>query len=221
MLATLSPIALSYNGEQVLGFLKSKKILVALAIPFICIALYDLFGFGWKVYVPKELKSFVSTKVIYEADGTHFVGPRGINEAFVVFSMSDQTAKSVQEQGLKYLERLSTDYDGFKQSMFKDWQATPVKDNQKKWRVRGGDCKDISLCSFYGDYQSKPKWLEKNKALKHRTLEDMNFVDDIEPEYVELVHTLLRSPNSYFAFGEPGVLIVSPEHRKLFLLFRD
>ena len=130
------------------------------------------------------------------------------------------------------------------------WQATPIQINEERWNRQRNDafdtlvrkglsakqrwiryrtkygkrdtkCRDTSLCSFYGDYKSIPHYFKNNETLRKKSLNDLNFVDDIKPEYVELVGNILNSPNSYFGYGESGALILSLEHKMLFLLFRD
>lgn len=227
-----------------------KSILRALVV---CTSFLGLSACGWKSYIPTELKSSWSMKKIYEVDGTHWVGPRGINEAFIVYSIPDKALQRLQNEGLAYLTNLDStkqyedlferyeklteqqqreshlDFLVDTEGLYKGWRATPIQiEAEQRWirdRRKNGKhdtkCIDVSLCSFYGDYKSIPQSFKKRKTLKKRSLNDLNFVDDIKPEYVELVVNILNSPNSYLGYGESGAIILSPEHKTLFLLYRD
>ncbi|MDC0088047.1 hypothetical protein OAI07_00735 [Akkermansiaceae bacterium] len=223
---------------------KLKSILCALVV---CTSFLGLSGCSsWKSYIPTELKSSGSMKKIYEVDGSHWVGPSGINEAFVVYSVPDKVLQRIQSEGLGYLKNL----DSTAESLYKGWQATPIQLNEERWNRQRNDAyntlvrkglsaeqrwvryrtkygkrdtklRDTSLGSFYGDYKSLPHYFQNTETLRKRSLTDVNFVDDINPEYVDLVDSILNSPNSYFGYGESGALVLSLEHKKLFLLFRD
>ncbi|MDY7574687.1 hypothetical protein [Actimicrobium sp. CCI2.3] len=137
-----------------------KKFILTL---FILMALSGcIFNSGWKSHVPVDLKSFGQPNIIYLVDDTYFVGPGGINNAFVVYNLSDNALKKIQEGGLHYLQSMGStikynnlwisytnsknrpnitpreensdrlQYYNDTRGLFKDWQATPVTDN--RWR---------------------------------------------------------------------------------------
>ena len=96
---------------------KLKTILCALVV---CTSFLGLSSCSsWKSFIPTELKSSGSMKKIYEVDGTHWTGPRGINEAFVVYSIPDKALQRLQNEGLEYLKNLDSTTEG----LYKGWQA--------------------------------------------------------------------------------------------------
>ncbi|PIR39319.1 MAG: hypothetical protein COV35_02030 [Alphaproteobacteria bacterium CG11_big_fil_rev_8_21_14_0_20_39_49] len=254
-----------------------KKVVILSVVLFSCSGFFNIFNSGWKSYIPQELKP---TKVIYEVDGTHAFGPGGINEAFIVYSLSNDLADKIKSEGLPYLEnmpstvmyeKLHASYENLLANgnlapekerkerfaflkatggQYKDWQATPVPDDEERWnrnrnkyykqwvregvpveerweryrgKYRGHDtlCKDISLCSFYGDLTQIPTSFKSSNVLKNKTLEELNFTDEIKSEYIELLENIIKSPNNYYSYGEFGVFVVSPQNKKAFLLYRD
>jgi hypothetical protein len=197
-----------------------------------------------------------------------FFGSSGINKAFVVYSLSDDVLKKIEQGGLNYLQgiestikykelqsnyeknisqidykgseknpnftpkdrsekfmeenRLRHEYRGNAIGMYKDWRSTPVPDN---WGHKNDDrnttsCMDTSIFSYYGDLISIPPSFKNKEVLKNKTLADLNFTDEIKPEYIQMVNKIINSPDSYYAYGEFGVLIISPAQRKMFLLYR-
>ena len=240
---------------------RSLDIMTLKRILFILLTLMTCSGFifspAWKSHVPDEFKSFGNPDVIYLVDGTHFFGPSGINEAFVVYSLSDDVLKKIEEGGLNYLQsigstikykELQVNYEKSKGNpkltskeertnrlqyrndaigLYKDWQATPVK-WEEGWNTNFGIhhsfrhefCQGISICSFYGDKIIIPQSFKTDEVLKNLTLEDINFTDEIKPEYIQMINKIINSPDSYYAYGEFGVFIISPPQRKMFLLYR-
>lgn len=250
---------------------KYKKIVAILFVFVFSSGFMSFLGFGFKPYVPSEFKPFGFLNEEYKVDGTHFVGPRGINEAFLVYKMSGKSVEKINNNGLEYLTNLPSTkkyeqlYDSYlkrlkskkttrgrrsvkyerQKGAFKDWRATPIQDNEERWnRTRNNmfpglvgkgysaeqrrlrypglqnksgpnpQCIDLSLCSFYGDYHSLPKTAT-------RSLDEMNFTDGIQDDYVELVKEILTTPNSFYGYGDSGVLILSPEQERIIFLYRD
>ncbi|MCH2038661.1 MAG: hypothetical protein MK137_08740 [Rickettsiales bacterium] len=251
-------------------------------IPLMTILLsaFSLFGSGWNDHVPEDLRASGSLNIIYKADGTHSFGPGGINEAFIVYELTDTAAQAIEQNGLDYLQdmrstftyqdlyatyedkhksmeplskeerKLRFAYMKSARGLYKDWMKTPVQEYDERWnrnrnkyykrwireglsdeerwarykgRYRGHDssCKGTSLCSFYGDYKAIPLSFKHNDVLKNKTLEDLNFVDDIEQKYIELATEVITSPGSYYGYGELGAFLIAPKHKKAFLLYRD
>jgi hypothetical protein len=255
-----------------------KRIILLSLVLVACSGFLNVFGLGWKSRVPDELRRGISIE--YKLDRTHFFGPGGINEAFIVYNISDDVAREMQDKGLLYLDNmpstqkyneLYTSYENLlatgnltseqerknrfaywrsTRGLYRDWQATPIPDSEERWNrnrnkyykrwIREGvpveerwarysgkyrwhdtACKDISMCSFYGGYKSIPPIFESSDVLRNKTLEELNFTDEIESEYIELVENIIKSPNNYFGYGEFGVFVVSPRYKKAFLLYRD
>jgi len=54
--------------------------------------------------------------------------------------------------------------------------------------------------------------------------QESNFMKTIDPHIEDLLHRIIRSSGSYYAYGgyhDLGILILSPEHDNAFYLFRD
>ena len=53
---------------------------------------------------------------------------------------------------------------------------------------------------------------------------DVEFTSDLDPDYKELLHKIIRSPGSFYSYGGYRgmcVLVVAPSQRRVFYLFRD
>ncbi|MDA0781008.1 MAG: hypothetical protein PQ612_01240 [Rickettsiales bacterium] len=246
-----------------------KRVVILSVALFFCSGFFNIFSSGWIKHIPQELKP---TKVIYEVDGTHFFGPGGINDAFIVYKLSDEVVDKIQKEGLLYLENMSSTKDYKKlhdnyennrknekmtskeerklrfaywdnvRGLFKDWRASPVTEADDMWnktryrhyrkeikgmspeeawakykkRVSDTNCVDVSVCSFYGDFKSVPYYFKE----KNKSLEDINFIDEISSDYIKLIDKIIMSSGSYYGYGEYGALVISPEHKKMFLLYR-
>lgn len=237
---------------------KGLDIMILKRILFILLTLITCSGFifnsGWKKHVPDEFKSFGKPDVIYLVDGTHFFGPGGINDAFVVYSLSDDVLAKIEKDGLSYLQNLPSTkkyeevekhsgvdklkYNDQITGRYKDWRATPLASDNKTWREyqymgraipsydgKVYSCTNISTCSFYGDFEELPTVLEfmrySDGSIHKQTLEDLNFIDEIKPEYIKMVDTIMNNDGGYYGYSEDGFFIISPSQRKMFLLYRN
>ena len=146
--------------------------------------------------------------------------------------------KRLEYQYKKYLENAKPNFDQKNRArknhlrevvgLYKNWKETPIKNVQMWNKDRGGytnesikytkGCMGISICSFYGDYTSRPPFW--TGVLENRTLNENNMSNKIKNNYRDLVEEIIKSPGSYFGYGEYGAFIVAPKYKKMFLLFR-
>lgn len=200
-----------------------RRIVFCLLVLFWCSGCsLDPFGSRWKSYVPDEFKSICKPKIVYVADGTHAFGPAGINDAFIVYDICNDLLEKINGLGLGYLHSIQS-------KTYKDWQATPFADEERRWvrhfnmhnDFRKYFCQGISVCSFYGDNTAIPPYLKNDESFKGKTLEDLNFTDEIKSDYLKMANEAINSPGGYYGYGEFGIFIISPVNRKMIFLYRD
>ncbi len=154
--------------------------------------------------------------VIFEEKISHFMGPGGLNRSFRVYKLSNDVIDKLQSQKLLYLNNLQSSQEKLKDIQnldketlfdvpFADWHETPII-KETKWLKRGrayNNNTDILIENFF---------------------QDDGFTAKIPADIRELFHKVAHSPNSFYSYGgyrDMCVLVVSPEFKRAFYLFRD
>lgn len=168
--------------------------------------------------LPKELKL---TRVLYQKEVSHAMGPGGINHSFTVYELPKEVSATIADQGLTYLNSLSSalgkkapDETAFS-GPFVDWHATPVSktarwlryEDERRFEKKGWE---PSIATFYQSFAGD-------------TLKD-EFISSISPENADSFHTAISTPGNYYAYGAYRgmcLVVVSPKTGKAFYLFRD
>lgn len=175
--------------------------------------------FGNEGRLPSELRL---TNVIYKERKQNLVGPGGLNHSLTLYELRSDIAERINQEGLRYLNSLPSakNYETNKNrddlgglapywTPFEYWSRTPIKKDQRwirrSWAVDEGD--QPTLEDFVG-------YLNQEDA----------FMRSIDRNIEKLLHDIIRSDGSYYAYGgyrDKGVLIVSSEIGKAFHLHRD
>lgn len=173
---------------------------------------------------------------IFEVEKSHRVGPGGMSQRFVVYALPDSIADKIAAQGLAYLNALPSTaelakkvkpprVDSYQEvngqkvpsvtgpwsGPFTNWAPTPVAPDLH-W-LRGRQKVTVGW---------RPSLLNFFSRFKGDMAQEM--VTTIPADVQVAFNEAISSSGSFFAYGHYRgmcLLVVSPETRKVYFLFRD
>jgi hypothetical protein len=186
-----------------------------------------------ETWLPPELQL---QQTIFEVEKSHKVGPGGMSQRFVVYTLPDSIADKIAAEGPAYLNALPSTaklakkvkpprVDSYQEvngqkvpyvtgpwsGPFTHWALTPVEADLR-W-LRGRQKVKVgwrpSLLNFFSQFKGD---------------RGQEMVTKIPTDVQVAFNEAISSPGSFFAYGHYRgmcLLVVSPETRKVYFLFRD
>ncbi len=150
-------------------------------------------------YVPSGLSV---ERILYAHEDSYGYGPGGAEAEFVMYELPEDVAKNIEVNGIRFLNQMpqAMDPTGRRRlENYENWQSTPIKADPK-WASSDSVDRNTSfsldpkIANYLGNYFG------------------FSIDDGIEQE----VDKVVSSTGSFFAYGRYGVLIVSPQTRRVF-----
>ncbi len=162
---------------------------------------------GLKLQQRSERLRYVPTglgvdKILYGNEDSIGLGPGASEAEFVMYELPTNVAEKIETNGIGFLGPMPeiADSNNVAHASYEDWQKTPIL-SDTKWADKGCNDQPISaspatpkivnfLCNYF----------------------DSSIDKSIEKE----VDGVVSKPGSFYAYGRCGILIVSPEIRRVF-----
>lgn len=146
-------------------------------------------------HVPDALA--VST-ITYELQESWGFGPGGNEAGILVYPLSDQLSRQVEQGGVKFLQNMPRNQNqetrGW-QGNYETWLETPAANPQWKPDAKTGRLNVMDYICVYG------------------------FCIDVAPEVVAEANEIVNSAGSYYAQGRIGIIVVSPKKKKVLYFY--
>ncbi|MNZ97080.1 hypothetical protein D3C78_1163030 [compost metagenome] len=170
---------------------------IVLALAFKALAAFTQYHLSFMLSVVPDALGVRS--VSYRKEESWGLGPGG-NEAGVrVYPLEEQIAGQVREGGLAFLFNMPPNKNQKNRRWrgeYSEWRETPIK-LSAHWRpnIRSGKFEVYDYVCRYG------------------------FCVEIDGDIVEEIGLIVNSSGSYYAYGRVGLIIVSPEWKKVIYLY--
>lgn len=145
-------------------------------------------------HVPNALQV---REVVYAEEESWGFGPGGNEVGIVVFRVPSHVARQIEQDGIAFFNTMPSNADqngrGWRGS-FDEFRRTPVAadhDRGRAWPV---------ACAASGD---------------------SSFCVDVEPKVLALANEAVNAPGSFYAYGRIGMLVVSPQQRRVYFLYNS
>ena len=164
----------------------------------VLLCLGGLAHFAWEAYARHHARSLVPaaihiTAFEYNYEDFHGIGlPSDQEQILRVFGLESEQAQRISQQGLPYLNALDSNLT---------WQAGPWPDSAKFYHGKAYKT-PIPITSLINSFDAGTD--------EYRV--------ELDAKQAQLAERMLYSPDSYYAYQRPGVLIISPKEEKLLYL---
>ena len=164
----------------------------------VLLCLGGLAHLAWEAYARHYARSLVpaaihTTAFEYNYEDFQGIGGPGDNEQVLrVFGLEAEQAQHISQQGLPYLNALDRNLT---------WQSTPWPDAAQYYKSKT-DKTHIPITSLINSFDAGTD--------EYRV--------ELDAKQAQLAERMLYSPDSYYAYQRPGVLIISPKEEKLLYL---
>jgi hypothetical protein len=184
-------IVAAFIGGLVFAYRKlPKRIFIALIVLLIAVPVV-----GFKMYERRFMLSVVPdaldvSAIAYSKEESWGFGPGGNEAGIRVYPLPEHVSKEIEARGIDYFKTMppNTDqHDREWRGSYSKWEETPIK-RERHWDS-GKQRLDIYdyICAY-------------------------GFCIDIEPDIVRQANGIVNAPDSYYAYGRIGVIVVSPEN---------
>lgn len=137
--------------------------------------------------------------ITYTKEESWGFGPGGNEAGARVYPLGDDVAETIKAGGLDFFASLPPNEDQASRDWrgrYEDWKETPIRDDAHwKPNPKTGRMAMYDYVCAYG------------------------FCIDVDPAVVREVEQVINQPGSYYAYGRIGVIVVSPQARKVFYLY--
>ena len=174
----------------------NRKILCLRLAVLLCLG--GLVHLAWGAYAHHHARSLVpaalhTTALEYNYEDILGIGGPGDNEQILrVFGLESEQAQRISQQGLPYLNALDNNLT---------WQAGPWPNSAKFYHGKAYKT-PIPITSLINSFDAGTD--------EYRV--------ELDAKQAQLAERMLYSPDSYYAYQRPGVLIISPKEEKLLYL---
>ena len=164
----------------------------------VLLCLGGLVHLAWGAYAHHHARSLVpaalrTTALEYNYEDILGIGGPGDNEQILrVFGLESEQAQHISQHGLPYLNALDNNLT---------WQAGPWPDSAKFYHGKAYKT-PIPITSLINSFDAGTD--------EYRV--------ELDAKQAQLAERMLYSPDSYYAYQRPGVLIISPKEEKLLYL---
>jgi hypothetical protein len=136
--------------------------------------------------------------ITYELQESWGFGPGGNEAGILVYPLSDEVARQVEQGGVQFLQSLPPNADQADrrwQGAYETWLETPAANPQWKPDAKTGRLNVMDYICIYG------------------------FCIDVEPGVVNEANEIVNSPGSYYAQARIGIIVVSPKKKKVLYFY--
>ena len=166
-----------------------------------------VFGLPFAAYKAYERSFMLSVvpdalevrSISYSEEESWGFGPGGNEAGIRVYPLPERVAQQVIARGLAFFEQMPPNADQQsrrQRGMYETWMETPIHPD-RRWMPNPTS----TLFQLY-DYVCA-----------------YGFCIDIDQGIVDEAESIVNSPGSYYAYGRSGLIVVSPQYKKVLYLY--
>lgn len=178
-----------------------RLFLTAVIIVVVVIA----FPSAWKIWQSKQRLQLVPpamavSEILYVSTKTSGLGPGGNEAGIVVYEMPQSTREKIEQEGISWLSGLSGSGKSW-YGRYHTWHTTPFDPHVRK----AFDIWTMERCGHKGGVAGY--------------MFRYGVCIPLDEEIENLANEALSSPNSYYAFGRIGMLLLIPDKKRIVYAF--
>lgn len=145
-------------------------------------------------FVPKALKV---SKIVYAQEESRGIGPSGNESGVIVYELPEDVAEQIKKSGITFFSDSLASKQGNddRAGEYEKWEETPLL-SESAWREAGE-----------GRTTAAPQI--------ENYLNRYGFGVSVEPDVAKEINLIVSKGGAYFARGRGGIIIVSPETKRV------